>query len=50
MDDDEFFEFCMSNPDLRVERTELGEIIIVPPAGGESGYQSNDLSRQLGKD
>jgi len=47
MDDDEFYEFCMSNPDLRLERTEQGEIIIVPPAGYESDYQSNDIARQL---
>ena len=48
MDDDEYFEFCMANRDLIIERTAQGEIIIVPPAGWESNYQSNDIARQLG--
>jgi len=48
MSDDEYFEFCMANPDLRFERTAQGEIIIVPPAGGESSYRSGDAYRQLG--
>ena len=47
MDDDEYFEFCMSNRDLNIERTAQGEIIIVPPAGGDSDYQSNDIAGQL---
>lgn len=46
--DDEFYDFCMANPDLRIERSAQGEIVIVPPAGGESDYQSADLITQLG--
>jgi len=34
--DDEYFAFCAANPDLNVERTSEGDIVIVPPAGGES--------------
>ena len=48
MDDDQFFEFCGMNPELRIERTAQGEIVIMPPAGFETGYRNNDLSRQLG--
>jgi len=40
MNDDEYFAFCMASPDVRFERTAEGEIVIVPPAGGESDYQS----------
>ena len=47
MDNDEFFDFCQANPDLRIERTAQGEILIVPPAGGESDYRSVDLITQL---
>jgi Uma2 family endonuclease len=47
MNDDEYYEFCMANPDLAFERTAEGEIVIVPPAGGESSYQSGDANRQL---
>jgi len=42
MSDDEYFDFCMANPDLRFERTAQGEIIIVPPAGLESSDRSGD--------
>jgi Uma2 family endonuclease len=48
MDDEEFFEFCARNPKLRIERDASGEIIIMPPAGFETGYRNNELSRQLG--
>ena len=47
MNDDEYYDFCMANPDLHVERTTLGEIIIVPPAGGESDYQCLNAGAQL---
>src|SRR5260370_41384649 len=45
--DDAYFEFCLANPDLRIERTSQGEIIIVPPAGIESGYRSGEVYGQL---
>ena len=41
-------EFCAKNRKLRIERMADGEIIIMPPAGGETGYRNNDLCRQLG--
>jgi Uma2 family endonuclease len=47
MNDDEYYAFCMANPDVRFERTAQGEIIIVPPAGGESSYRSGDAFGQL---
>jgi Uma2 family endonuclease len=34
--DSAFAAFCRANPDLRVERNGRGEIVIMPPAGGES--------------
>lgn len=30
MDEEEFFEFCAKNPELRIERNVKGEIIIMP--------------------
>lgn len=48
MTDDEFFEFCQVNRDLRIERTAEGEIIVVPPAGGETGNRNAKLTGQLG--
>jgi Uma2 family endonuclease len=37
MSDDDFFELCQLNRGLRVERASDGEMVIMPPAGGESG-------------
>src|SRR5258708_37508042 len=48
MSDDEYFEFCGANPDLCLERTAQGEIVIAPSPGGESSYRSGDASGQLG--
>lgn len=47
LNDDEFFEFCERNPDLCIERRADGEIIIMPPAGGETGYRNSELTAQL---
>jgi Uma2 family endonuclease len=47
LSDDEFFEFCTMNPELRIERSAHGEIIIMPPAGAETGYRNSDLTAQL---
>lgn len=46
--DDEFFEFCRQNNDLRIEQTAQGEWIIMPPTGGETGSRNSEVSRQLG--
>ena len=47
MDDDEFYEFCQAHPNLRIERTALGEIEVMAPAGGESSYRSGEAYGQL---
>jgi Uma2 family endonuclease len=47
MSDDEFYAFCVANPDLRFERTSQGEIVIVPPAGMESDYHSVKVISKL---
>jgi Uma2 family endonuclease len=46
--DEELFEFCQSNRDLRIERSAKGDIIVMSPAGGYSGYQGMQVARQLG--
>lgn len=46
--DDEYWSFCEANPDLRIERTAEGEIILVAPAGLESDYRSSEVAEQLG--
>ncbi len=44
---DQFYDFCMANPDLRIELTE-GEIVIMPLAGAETSYRNNEIAKQLG--
>jgi Uma2 family endonuclease len=44
---EEFLRFCQANPDWRIEQTADGEIIIMPPAGGDSSYSSLEASGQL---
>ncbi len=48
MTDDQFYEFCQLNRDLRIERTATGELMIMPPTGGESGKRNADLTIDLG--
>jgi len=43
-----FLRLCRSNPDLRLERTESGELIVMAPAGSDSGLHNAELTRQLG--
>jgi Uma2 family endonuclease len=38
--DEQYLEFCQHNPDLRIERTAEGDLIIMPPTGGKSGAQN----------
>jgi len=46
--DAEYLAFCRANPNLRLERTAEGEILIVPPAGFESSYRNSKVTAQLG--
>ncbi len=48
MDDEQFFEFCQINRHLRIERTAHGEVIMMPPAGGETGSRNANLTIQVG--
>ena len=48
LSDEEFFDFCLKNPELHIERHTNGEIVIMPPAGMETGYRNNNLAVQLG--
>jgi Uma2 family endonuclease len=47
MSDDEFYAFCAANPDLRIERTAKGEIVIMPGTGFKTGNQNADFTAQL---
>jgi Uma2 family endonuclease len=47
MTDDQFFELCQNNRELRFERNANGELIIMPPTGGETGNRNGRLNQQL---
>ena len=46
--DDAFYTLCQANPELKFERTSVGELIVMPPTGGETGRRNLNLSMQLG--
>ena len=43
MNDEEFFMFCQLNPELRIERTSGGDIIVMAPTGGKTGRRNARL-------
>ena len=45
--DEQFFQLCQQNRDLRFERTANGELIIMPPTGSETSDRNADLTYQL---
>ncbi|NET49205.1 MAG: Uma2 family endonuclease [Merismopedia sp. SIO2A8] len=46
--DDAFYQLCRANPDIKFERSAKGELIIMPPTGGESGRRNADITIDLG--
>ena len=47
MTDDQFFEFCQLNRDLRIERNQFRDISIMSPAGSETGNREGRIIQQL---
>src|SRR5436309_3491722 len=45
--DDQFFAICQLNRDLRLERTAEGDLIVMPPTGGETGNRNTSINGQL---
>lgn len=48
LDEDRFFELAGLNRDLRMELTAEGDLIVMPPAGGESSQRNAEITMQLG--
>lgn len=47
LSDDQLFEFCQVNRDLRIERNAQGELIVMPPTGGATSEQNAEITMQL---
>lgn len=45
--DEQFFQLCQENENIRLERTAKGELIIMSPAGGETGSSNAGLTAQI---
>lgn len=47
MTDEQFFQLCQNNRELRFERNANGELIIMPLTGGETGNRNGRITQQL---
>ena len=47
LSDEQFFQLCANNKDYRFERNAKGDLIIMPPTGGETGIYNSGLNAQL---
>jgi Uma2 family endonuclease len=47
MTTEQFYEFCLANRDLRIERTATGEVIVMPPAFSDTGNQNIKIAQQV---
>lgn len=43
----QFYQLCQANPDFKLERTATGELVVMPPTGGETGKRNLSISGQL---
>jgi Uma2 family endonuclease len=43
----QFVRLCQENPDLQLELTAQGELVIMPPTSLESGWRNSRLTRRL---
>ena len=46
---EQFKQLCADNPELRLELTSTGELIVMPPAVSKSGLRNFNLSSQLAR-
>ena len=42
--DDQFYELCRKNSDVKFERNVKGELIIMSPTGGETGNRNSEIN------
>ena len=47
LSDEAFRRLCRANPELRLERTAKGELVVMPPAGPDSSNRNAGLTAQL---
>lgn len=47
LSDEQFYELCRINRNIRIERSADGELILMPPTGGETGSRNAGITAQL---
>jgi Uma2 family endonuclease len=47
LSDKQFYQLCQNNRDLRFERTCQGDLMIMPPTGGETSNRNLEIAYQL---
>ena len=45
--DEQFYQLCVNNPELVLERDAKGALILMSPVGGESGHAELELGTDL---
>lgn len=45
--DEQFYQLCQANPDIKIERDAEGKLIVMPPTGGSTGRRNADLTTDL---
>ncbi len=45
--DEQFEKLCQDNPDLRIELTSKGELIVMPPTGMKTGWRNSKITGRL---
>ncbi len=48
LSDEQFYQLCQDNRDLRFERNAKGDLWIMPPTGGETGNRNSKITQKLG--
>ena len=47
LSDEQFYQLCLSNPELNIERSAAGVLIVMTPVGGESGNRELEFGTDL---
>ncbi len=47
LNDEQFYQLCVANPEHPLELTPAGVLVVMPPVGGESGNQEMELGADL---
>ncbi|QYX33793.1 Uma2 family endonuclease [Sphaerospermopsis torques-reginae] len=46
--DDQFYQLCRENPDVKFERNAKGELLVMSPTGGETGRSNFEMGIDFG--